>query len=120
MKTDWNPIQKAEQLKVRAFGETRQFAIEGMSAGREWDERYVEFSGYFGSYGPEMFSAAPELLEALTLALPFIDTSKSDGAKAMKLAQAAISKAAPPANNSDRVVAYVDAGRPVRGANING
>lgn len=28
-------------------------------------DRYVAFSGYFGSYGPHMFAAAPEMLEAL-------------------------------------------------------
>ncbi len=31
----------------------------------DWDDIYVDFSGYFGSYGPDMFAAAPELLEAL-------------------------------------------------------
>jgi hypothetical protein len=30
----------------------------------DWDDRYVDFGGYFGSYGPHVFAAAPDLLEA--------------------------------------------------------
>jgi hypothetical protein len=30
-----------------------------------WDDIYVDFSGFFGSYGPHLFAAAPEVLEAL-------------------------------------------------------
>lgn len=35
------------------------------SAEGAWDDIYVNFSGYFGAYGPYMFAAAPDLLEAL-------------------------------------------------------
>lgn len=44
---------------------TRQFAIRSDFHRRpgEWDDVYVEFSGYFGSYGPHLFAAAPELSE---------------------------------------------------------
>ncbi len=38
-----------------------------------WEGTYVEFSGYFGSYGPHLFSQAPALLDALQDALEFID-----------------------------------------------
>ncbi|MBD8556337.1 hypothetical protein IFT84_17655 [Rhizobium sp. CFBP 8762] len=43
------------------------FRIENNTHGLdgEWEDIYVSFSGYFGSYGPELFAAAPELLEAL-------------------------------------------------------
>lgn len=33
----------------------------------EWDDIYVSFSGYYGSYGPNLFASAPQLLEALKL-----------------------------------------------------
>lgn len=44
-----------------------QYAIESdaMNAQGEWNDVYVHFSGYFGSYGPDLFATAPELLEAL-------------------------------------------------------
>ena len=51
----------------------RQFCIENERRdrmdGESWDDLYVFFSGYFGSYGPHVFAAAPELLEALELAI---------------------------------------------------
>lgn len=37
-----------------------------------FEERYVSFSGYFGNYGPDVFAAAPELLEALEQAIDWI------------------------------------------------
>jgi hypothetical protein len=53
-------------------GETRdQFRIENASSfsntdgSQSWNDFYVNFSGYFGSYGPDLFAAAPELLAAL-------------------------------------------------------
>ena len=30
-----------------------------------WDDYYVNASGYFGSIGPHVFAAAPDMLEAL-------------------------------------------------------
>ena len=44
-----------------------QFTIESDHSKREgeWDDIYVSISGFFGSYGPHMFCAAPTLLEAL-------------------------------------------------------
>lgn len=41
--------------------------------GMEFDDYYVQFSGYFGSYGPSMFAAAPDLLSALKALLPEVD-----------------------------------------------
>jgi hypothetical protein len=42
----------------------RQYRIESDHAKvpGNWDDIYVEFSGFFGSYGPHMFAAAPEML----------------------------------------------------------
>lgn len=65
------PIEPAEPLEVRPApcgpGQTApgQFWIEGRSPGRHWDDQYVNFSGYYGSYGPHVFAAAPDLLAAL-------------------------------------------------------
>lgn len=54
-------------LAVTATGAVRQFRIfsdtRKVRAEVEWDDAYVEFAGYFGSYGPHMFSAAPDLVE---------------------------------------------------------
>lgn len=52
-----------------------QFTIESdwSTTEGEWNDRYVSFSGYFGSYGPHLFAAAPELLEALELILAITD-----------------------------------------------
>ena len=36
------------------------FQIEG-----DWDDVYVHIHGYFGSYGPDLFAAAPDLEKAL-------------------------------------------------------
>lgn len=30
-----------------------------------WRDKYINFGGYFGKFGPHMFAAAPELLKAL-------------------------------------------------------
>jgi hypothetical protein len=30
-----------------------------------FEDTYLDFSGYYGSYGPHMFAAAPEMLDAL-------------------------------------------------------
>jgi hypothetical protein len=61
----------SEELKLtvtRALGGyERQFAIESNHSelDGEFEDRYVLFSGYFGPYKPELFAAAPDLLEAL-------------------------------------------------------
>jgi len=34
-----------------------------------WDATYICFSGYFGSYSPHVFKAAPDLYEALDNAM---------------------------------------------------
>lgn len=56
------------ELKVKHDPETPRYArIESnfFFAEGEWEEIYVAFSGFFGKYGPELFAAAPDLLEAL-------------------------------------------------------
>jgi predicted acylesterase/phospholipase RssA len=57
-------------LRVVQTSVARQFNIKRpedsrIPPGTEWEDYYVEFSGYFGSYGPHMFAAAPEMAEAL-------------------------------------------------------
>lgn len=86
------PVKPAEPLKVREAG-GRQFWVGGMSEGRHWDDQYVEFSGYFGSYGADVFAAAPDLNAAARKALPYIDMTRRGGKEAMKALQAAIAKA---------------------------
>lgn len=89
-------------LKVTRATEDRQFWVEGHSAkAGDFDHTYVSFSGYFGSYGPNMFAAAPELLEALTAcrAELFLKVSNEHGPKFARqypeivAAEAAIAKA---------------------------
>lgn len=50
-------------LTITDRGE-RQFNIESDHRNRpgNWEDIYVEFSGFFGSYGPQVFAVAPELL----------------------------------------------------------
>jgi hypothetical protein len=50
-------------LKIIAGSYERQYRILGKNhhvLGQNWDDVYFNVSGYFGSYGPEMFAAAPE------------------------------------------------------------
>jgi hypothetical protein len=52
-------------LRVTAFDATSRQARVQNDHSRvkgNWDDIYVEFSGFFGSYGPHMFAMAPELL----------------------------------------------------------
>lgn len=45
----------------------RQFVVQSdfQNVSGKWDDVYVDFSGYFGSYGPNVFAAAPDLLKVL-------------------------------------------------------
>jgi hypothetical protein len=52
-----------------------------------WKETYVSFSGSFGSYGPQLFAAAPELLALL------IESQHSIGGDWRARRDAAIAKA---------------------------
>ncbi|RVL48454.1 hypothetical protein CN138_08985 [Sinorhizobium meliloti] len=66
-KVDLFPVKEAEPLTVRLADtdDPRHFWIEGMSEGRHFEDRYFCVSGHFGNYGPYVFAAAPDLLEAL-------------------------------------------------------
>lgn len=88
----WFRMEPAIQLRVNMVDD-RQATIEGRSPGDNWDDQYVEFGGYYGSYGPHTFAAAPDTLEALKAALPFISLRSKQGVAAMKAAQAAIARA---------------------------
>jgi hypothetical protein len=75
----------------------RQYRIEskyGQNKG-EWDDIYVHFSGFFGSYGPNMFAAAPEMLAALRDCLRFLEHDYRGGYSEPEKAKAraAIAKA---------------------------
>lgn len=62
----------------------------------DWDDYYIEISGYFGNIGPHVFAAAPDLLEALESTLNFIENTESElGFKleSGRKARAAIAKA---------------------------
>ena len=53
-------------------GSSRQFSLLYIPKDiSKWDEQYISLSGYCGEYGPHVFAAAPELLEALKLLMPF-------------------------------------------------
>jgi len=82
---------KPAALKVTRATEDRQFWVEGGSA---LDQTYVSFSGYFGSYGPCMFAAAPELLDVLERMTEFLEPMRfdraSDDAKALALGKVAL------------------------------
>lgn len=77
-----------EPLGVRSASECGQFWVEGRSStGGDFSSGYVSFSGYFGSYGPHMFAAAPELL------LLLLDSQENIGGDWRARRDAAIAKA---------------------------
>ena len=87
-------------LRVRRTpGDPKQAAVvNAVSDTADWDGSYVEFSGYFGNLGPQLFAAAPDLLSALKAALPVVTalTERLDGPEASPLHRqivAAIAKA---------------------------
>lgn len=85
--TKTTPDHEDAQYKV----ESDYFSVEG-----EWQDKYVSFCGYFGSYGPHVFAAAPELLEALSklCALEADGRQAAEAAiEAWEQARAAIAKA---------------------------
>ena len=77
------PKHTAGRLTVELTGPEGQCTIRSDFRRRkgEWRDIYVEFSGYFGSYGPHMFAEAPAMLDALK-AVRFI-LSDSDARKAI-------------------------------------
>lgn len=71
------PKTPADALKLQVRGtksHPRQFWIENDYLRlKSHDREYVAFSGYFGVHGPEMFAAAPELVEALKGLIRYAD-----------------------------------------------
>lgn len=58
-------------LKISVMPSTsnRQFEIRSNfhdTAG-EWEDIYVDFSGFFGKFSPHTFAVAPEMLEVLDI-----------------------------------------------------
>jgi hypothetical protein len=58
--------------------------------GTGWSDAYVAIGGYFGSHGPHVFAAAPELYRALEMAAMWLDI---DGRFDMQGINAALAKA---------------------------
>ena len=44
----------------------------------DWCDKYVNFSGFFGKYGPEMFALAPDMVELLRDTYNTLNTMTSD------------------------------------------
>lgn len=87
-------------LSVRVTEYEGQFGIVSNTSSADgdadWNDIYVDFCGYFGSYGPHVFAAAPDLLEALTNLLQVNDGIPMLGTEASRridAARAAIAKA---------------------------
>ena len=59
-------------------GELAAAWLEGNHGDLEdiWSDIYVRFSGFFGSLGPHVFAAAPELLEACRAMIEWDDREK--------------------------------------------
>lgn len=57
---------RALKVSARSPEYPLQFGVENafphLPDTGSWDDFYVNFSGYFGSYGPHVFKAAPDLL----------------------------------------------------------
>lgn len=58
-----------------------------------WGDKYINFSGYFGKFGPHMFAAAPDMLEALIDALALIELITPIEGDVVRKARKAIAKA---------------------------
>jgi hypothetical protein len=94
-----------KQLYVTATSEPDQYAIDNYSGHQFSDgelmpvEEYFRVSGYFGSYGPHMFAAAPKLLEACKM----IDAlDQNDSATEWNAALKAIAAAIAAANGESQ------------------
>lgn len=84
---------KSGDLRVVTTAYPEQFWIRGAIEPYP-DDNYtksiVSFSGYFGSHGPHLFAAAPDLLAMLKVARLWLDV---DGRFDMQGINAAIAKA---------------------------
>ena len=70
---------ESPQARIESnHGELADAWIEGNHGELDgiWNDIYVEFSGYFGSFGPHVFAAAPELLEACRAMIEWDDREK--------------------------------------------
>lgn len=93
-----NTTTKPEDLlcKVsRSFegGPDQAEVVNNHSKLREFDAEYVAFSGFFGTHGPDVFAAAPELLQAVRDAIVECERSQRLSFPLKQRMRAAIAKA---------------------------
>jgi hypothetical protein len=82
------------QVVHRPGSLSRQAGVENKAASADhWDESYVDFSGFFGDLGPNLFAAAPDMLEALRGAAGLLDAFNLAHSKQYAAVMAAIAKA---------------------------
>ncbi|MCV9909954.1 hypothetical protein OIV19_20355 [Brucella sp. HL-2] len=57
------------KISVMPSTSTRQFNIQSNfnRATGDWDDIYIDISGYFGKFSPHTFAAAPEMLDILDI-----------------------------------------------------
>jgi hypothetical protein len=70
-----------------------QYTITGAADTEHHSETYCHFGGYFGTYGPHVFLAAPELLAAASAAYEHISEGQQTITPVMLMLERAIHKA---------------------------
>lgn len=104
-------------LVAKAFTDKagqRQFTVENedrtaLYEHRKWEELYVSFSGFSGAHNPQVFAAAPELLEALEELM--IAVEKATNTTTAGEEQVALIELLAPARKSRAVIAKAKGGR---------
>lgn len=97
----------SEPLTVVYYRENRQFRVENTSRVESegdkpdsvsWDDFYVSFGGFAGPHNPNVFAAAPDLLDALNGLSEWVSLHSRypDMCEPLKAARAAIAKATQP------------------------
>jgi len=56
-------VYKEEPINV-VQSKPRQYRLTGYEASDNWDDAYINFSGYFGPHSPRVYAAAPRLYAA--------------------------------------------------------
>lgn len=74
-------VSKPEDLALRVTygGMGMQSNVENSHMRlADFDREYVNFSGFFGTHGPHLFAAAPELLAAAQKALNYVANTEGE------------------------------------------